>query len=115
MKTGIQPGKVLDLTAPGGGVVSDQGYIIGGLLVVATHDAAATETFAALTEEVVEMAVNAADTPAEGAEAWWDDSGKEWRTASASGRYPAGTFVAAKNASNLVKVKLKGFATVVVP
>ena len=44
MNNYIQPGNVVDLTAPAGGVVGGMGYIIGGIFGVAVRDAAEGET-----------------------------------------------------------------------
>lgn len=109
MKNGIQPGKVLDFVAAADRV-GGQGYIEGDLFHVATETVLSGETYAGLTEEVVNMDVNAADTPVVGERAWWDDSAKEWRTASAVGRFQAATFTSLKDSGNKVNVKLKGFA-----
>lgn len=50
-----QPGDVLTLTAPTGGVVSGEAYMIGSLCVVATHSAAQTLPFAGLVRGVVSV------------------------------------------------------------
>ena len=45
MKTYVSKGKVMEYTAPSGGVVSGTAYLIGSLVVVATHAAAQTLKF----------------------------------------------------------------------
>jgi predicted RecA/RadA family phage recombinase len=116
MKNYEQPGNILKLTAPVGGVVSGTGYIIGAMLVVALHDADAGESFSALAEGVVELAMEAtAATFAEGEMAFWDDTNKRFDN-TGSGFYPAATAVEDRVAtSTTVKVKLSGQAVVVVP
>jgi predicted RecA/RadA family phage recombinase len=53
VKNYVEPGEVLQLTAPGGGVVAGSFYTIGGLFVVATVTAAAGAKFSAYVGEGV--------------------------------------------------------------
>lgn len=71
MNNYIQPGHVLTLTAPGGGVVSGQGVQIGQLFVVAAADAAATEPFEG-------QAVGVFTLPKNGAQAWTEGQLLYW-------------------------------------
>jgi len=106
-----QPGRILEMTAPAGGVTSGTGYLIGGLYGVAVHDADATEKFSFAVEGVYTLpkeATTAAFT--EGERVFWDDTAKEMDE-SAAGRYHAGVAVEAAIATDAtVKVKLLGFA-----
>lgn len=112
MKNFKQDGKVLDLTAPSGGVVAGQAYKIGQLLVVATVSAAETEIFAALTEGVVELPKTSAQAWTEGALIYWDPSPGEATTATTAGNHLIGTAVAAAaNPSATGLVKLLGHAS----
>lgn len=109
MKNFVQEGKVLELTAPAGGVVSGTGYIIGGMLCVAMVDAAATEKASFLVEGVAELAKDTADF-AEGEIVYFDGATNLCKD-SASGFYKCGTCVeAAATGDGTVKVKLLGFA-----
>jgi predicted RecA/RadA family phage recombinase len=112
MRNFIQPGKVLDLTAPSGGVVSGNAYKIGQLLVVATVTAAEGETFAAQTEGVVELPKTSAQAWTPGALIYWDPSPGEATTAATAGNHLIGTAVAAAaNPSATGRVKLLGHAS----
>jgi len=115
MKNYVQKGDILPLTAPSGGVESGKAYLIGGLLVVALHDAAETKTFSAMSEGVAELPKeDSAAVFAEGAIAYWNDTAKELDTTSA-GYYPAATVVEAAGATDAtVKVKLFGYPTAAV-
>lgn len=116
MQNFLQPGKVAEFTAPVGGVVSGNAYLIGTTLVVAAHDADATEKFSGYTEGVFELPKEET-TPAfvEGELIFWDDTEKEFND-SASGFYGCATAVEAAGATDeTVKCKLHGFAVVVVP
>ena len=116
MKNSVQNGKVLNLTAPTGGVVSGNAYLIGGLLAVAQTTQAVGELFAGVTEGVIELPKeNTTAVFTEGEAVYWDDTAKELDE-SASGRYEVGTATEAAGATAAtVKVKLKGFAVAAVP
>jgi len=111
MKNFIQEGKCVQLTAPGGGVTSGTGYIVGGLFVVASHDADATEKFVGCTEGIYSLPKEATTvTFAEGEICYWDVADAEFND-SASGNYAVGTCVEAAGATDAtVKVKLVGTA-----
>lgn len=73
----IQPGNVLELTAPVGGVASGEGYLIGSLFVVATTTEAAAALFRGQVVGVVQLTKAAPQVWAEGDQIFWDDTGKE--------------------------------------
>jgi predicted RecA/RadA family phage recombinase len=85
MKNFIQPGDALDLTAPSGGVVSGSVYLINGMVVVASNDAAEATPF-------VGNRVGAYSLTKVGSQAWseadpvyWDNSAKNFtKTATAN-------------------------------
>lgn len=116
MKAQVQSGMILDLIAPTGGVVKDEGYIFGeGLFIIAVVTAAQTEVFAGVTEGVYEMAKEPTAAFDVGDVAYWDDTAKEFDE-SASGRYGCATVVeAAAASSTTVKVKLFGHSVAAVP
>lgn len=110
----VQPGDVLTLTAPSGGVESGKGYVIGGLFVVALNSAAATEKFEAARTGVWTMAKATHATTkafAEGEIVFWDNgSNKRWDKTGA-GFFPAGiAAAAAASTSNECKVLINGLA-----
>lgn len=91
MKNYKQPGDVLTLTAPSGGVVSGTPYLIGGQLVVATHSADEGEDFAGKRSGVF------SDLPKDTGAAWtqgellyWDPGNDELTTAADIGNIPVG-------------------------
>jgi len=70
----IQPGNVLTLTAPAGGVVSGAGYMIGDLFVVALHDAAEGAAFEGQCVGVWQLPKKSGEAWTEGAAIYWDGS-----------------------------------------
>jgi predicted RecA/RadA family phage recombinase len=110
MNNYTQPGNVLDLTAPAGGVVSGTAYQIGQLFVVAKVTAAATETFAAQVTGVAELPKNNAQAWTEGALLYWDDTGKELTT-TATGNMLVGAAAEDKLTTDTVgNIRLNGIA-----
>lgn len=97
MKNYVQPGEVLEFTAPTGGVVSGTGVKVGDILVIATITAAQTLPFTGLRNGVVEHAKLSAQAWTEGQQVNWDDTNKRFTTVT-TGNYRAG--VAAKAAAN---------------
>jgi predicted RecA/RadA family phage recombinase len=97
MENYVQPGEVLEFTAPAGGVVSGTGVKIGDLLVIATVDAAVGEKFNGLRLGVVLHAKLSAQAWTEGQQVNWDDTNKRFTTVT-TGNYKAG--VAARAAAN---------------
>lgn len=74
MRTFIQEGDCLTLTAPTGGVVSGQGYLIGAVFVVATVTAAAGAKFAGCVMGVFELPKTGSQAWAEGQKIYWDNA-----------------------------------------
>lgn len=70
----IAQGDRVELTAPSGGVVSGQGYIINEMFVVAVASALEGEKFAALVEGVVKLPLATATALAEGEKVGWDEA-----------------------------------------
>lgn len=106
----VQKGDALRFTAPAGGVVSGNGYLIGGIFVVATVTAAATEGFNGQVVGVFTLPKVDATAVTEGQNAYWDDTNKE-TTPTASGNTLIGVYTAAvANTAGLVtaNVRLNG-------
>lgn len=85
----IQPGKVITLTAPSGGVVGGNAYLIGTLLVVAMGTVAQGLPFEGATEGVFELPKTTGATWSEGDSLYWDNSGFKF-TKVATGKVLAG-------------------------
>ena len=108
MKTFIQPGEKIELTAPSPGVTAGTGVKVGELLVVAEHTAATGEKFTGLRVGVVEHAKLSAQAWTEGQQVNWDDTNKRFTTVT-TGNFKAGIAVAvAANPSATGKVLLTG-------
>lgn len=94
-----QPGDILTLTAPVGGVVSGGLYIIGDVAVVALTTVAAGLPFAAAKEGVFELpkATGANTDLTEGQTVFWDATNGVVKRVSATGLRVIGIATAAKS------------------
>ncbi|HXV60646.1 MAG TPA: DUF2190 family protein [Vicinamibacteria bacterium] len=110
MKTYAQDAEVVEFTAPTGGVVSGTAYLIGSLLVVATHSAAQTLPFRGRVTGIVEHAKVSAQAWTEGAKIYWDDTAKNFTTTSGGNTLVGVAAAAAANPSATGKVRLDGVA-----
>lgn len=98
MRNFVQPGEMLDLVAPSGGVTSGVGVKIGAIFAVAAVTAAAGETFAGAVRGVFDLAAEThASTQAmsAGDAAYWDNTEKRI-TKTATGNTIVGVVVADK-------------------
>src|SRR4030095_14042545 len=108
MKNFVEPGDVLEFTAPAPGVTSGVGVKIGDLLVIATVTAATGEKFNGLVDGGVEHAELAAHTCVEGQQVNWDTANSRFTTVT-TGNFRAGVAArAAANPSNTGFVLLSG-------
>jgi len=112
MNNFIQPGKVVTLTAPEGGVTKGLGYKIGSLFVVATATVAAGLPFEGQVEGVFDLVKNSGETWTEGELVYWDDSTKECTESDADeANMLIGAAVAAAGSSDVIgRVRLNGIA-----
>jgi predicted RecA/RadA family phage recombinase len=110
MKNYVEPGEVLELTAPSGGVVSGTAYKIGSLVVVATVTVAQTVKFSALVVGVVTHAKVSAQAWTEGVKLYWDDSAKLFTTSAGGNTLVGVAAAAAANPSATGSVRLDGVA-----
>ncbi len=94
MENFSQPGQVITLTAPGGGVVSGAPYKVGSLVVIATKDVAEALPFPALTEGVVDVPKVGDEVWTEGLKIYYDASPSGF-TSSAGGNTLVGVAVEA--------------------
>lgn len=98
MRNFVQPGEMLDLVAPSGGVTSGVGVKIGAIFAVAAVTAAEGETFAGAVKGVFDLAAEThASTQAmsAGDSAYWDNTNKRI-TKTATGNTIVGVVVADK-------------------
>jgi len=72
MNNFIKPGEIVTYTAPAGGVISGNGYVIGALLVVATNTVAAGQPFEGATLGIFTLPKAAATAWTEGQLLYWD-------------------------------------------
>lgn len=91
----LQPGSILTLTAPSGGVVAGTPILIGGLLVIPTVTAAATVSFAGGTVGVWTITKTANETWTEGQAIFWDAANSKASNDPAVGILPIGSAAAA--------------------
>lgn len=113
MKNFVQPGNVLTLTAPGGGVVAGTVYKIGSLIVAACISAAAGDPFTAQVTGVISYTKPGSQAWAEGAKIYWDNSAHNFTTTSSGGNTLAGVAAEAVGSSSgetTGKVRLDGVA-----
>ena len=110
MKTFAEPGEIIPLTAPSGGVVTGTAYKIGSLVVVATMTVAQTLMFSALVRGTVSHAKVSAQAWTEGVKIYWDDSAKNFTTTSTSNTLVGVAAAAAANPSATGYVRLDGVA-----
>lgn len=96
-KNWIQPGDVLEYTAPSGGVTSGTCVKIGDILVLALTTAAVGAKFQGRRTGVIDHAKLSAQAWTEGQQVNWDDTNKRFTTVT-TGNFKAG--VAGAAASN---------------
>ena len=112
MKTFIQPGNVISVTAPAGGVTANQGLLIGSLFDIATCDALEGECTEIATTGVFDLNKDAATVIEQGDSVAWDDAAKEI-TLPGGGPYLVGiATLAAGDGATTVTVRLDEIATV---
>ncbi len=113
MRNYVQPGEVLTLTAPSGGVVSGTAYKIGDIVVIATVTAGVGVPFAAFVGRgVISYTKPGSQAWAEGVKVYWDDSAKKFTT-TAGGNTLAGIAAEAVGAGageTTGKIRLDGVA-----
>ncbi len=111
MNSFIQPGNVLTLTAPAGGVESGKGYKIGQLFVVAAEDAAAGAAFEGMVAGVYELPKLSAQAWTEGALVYWDAANSRCTTVTTGNLLIGCATAAAANPSPSGVVRLNGVAS----
>jgi predicted RecA/RadA family phage recombinase len=112
----IQPGEVLQFTAPTGGVTKGVGVLIGNLIVIALDTVAQTLPFRGMVTGVHSVAKAASQAWAEGAIVYWDNTAKNFTTTSTA-NYRAGVAVEAVGGGagdTIGKVRLNGIGVTAV-
>lgn len=110
-KNGIQPGDMIAMTAPTGGIASGQGFVVGSLFGVAAKAAAEGEGVEVATRGVYVLPKEPTAVIALGDRVSWDDAAKQIKLP-AVGLYPVGIATeAAVNGAAVVRVRLDGVAT----
>lgn len=111
MKNSLSDGEVLTLTAPTGGVISGTFYKIGQLIVCAQVTAAQTEQFSAARIGAFSSVPKATGTAwVEGGLLYWNDTNKNFQTASASGTLAAVALDVAASGDTVGNIALLGMA-----
>jgi predicted RecA/RadA family phage recombinase len=106
MKSYVQPGKSLTVTAPAGGMLSGQGVLIGTLFGIAQYDAVEGAEVEILTEGVVEIPKTSALQIDVGDRLFWDSTNQVVNK-TATAQVCVGIAVsAATNPSGTVRIKL---------
>ncbi len=104
----VQPGDVLEFTAPSGGVVSGTPKQIGQILVIPAVTAAQTVRFNGCVTGVFQVTKKSGETWTEGAVVFWD-AGNSRFTTSGAGNLQAGISVEdVASTVTTAKVRLDG-------
>ena len=106
MKTYIQPGHTLTVTAPAGGVLSGQGVLIGTLFGISQYDAVEGAEAEILTEGVIEIDKTSALAISVGDRLFWDGTNKVVNKTAAAQVCVGVAVSAAANPSDTVRIKL---------
>jgi predicted RecA/RadA family phage recombinase len=107
MKTYVQNGEVLTLTAPYD-VAAGAALKVGAIVGIATSAALSGATVEAITTGVVDVAKVSAQAWTQGQAIFWDDSAKLATTTSTSNTLMGVATVAAANPSSVGRVRLNG-------
>jgi len=110
MKTFIQPGNIITVVAPVGGIAASQGLLIGGLFGIVTSSAQQGDDVEIAVTGVYDMPKASATVIAQGDQVAWDATAKEI-VLPGVGFYPIGVATkAAGNGMTTVSVRLDGVA-----
>jgi predicted RecA/RadA family phage recombinase len=110
MKNYIQPGHMMTVPAPTGGVSSGDGVLTGALFGVAATDAAETVSVEIAMTGVFTLPKKAADVAALGAKLYWDNTNKHVTVTAAGNTLIGAAFKAAAGPDATVAVRLNGTA-----
>lgn len=110
MNNYIQPGDVLECTAPVGGVTTGVPVLIGSLLVIPATTVAATYKFSGQIVGVFTLAKTSAQAWTEGQKIYWDDGNSRCDSTPTVGMLIGVAAAAAANPSSTGQVRLNGVA-----
>ena len=103
------PAKIVDLTAPTGGVTAGLFYLIGAILVMANVTAAEGDLFAAVPEGLFDECAKATGSAwTEGQKIYWDDSNSRFTTAATDNVLVGYAAAAATSGATIGSVILTG-------
>jgi predicted RecA/RadA family phage recombinase len=102
MNNFIKPGEIVTYTAPAGGVISGNAYMIGALLVVATNTIAAGLPFEGATEGIFLLPKAAGAAWSEGQLLYWDTANANLVTAPSATARRVGCAAVVAAAADLV-------------
>lgn len=112
MKTCLQNGHFVRVTAPAGGIASGDALIVCSIFGVAAYSSAENDPVELSTTGVFQLPKASAAVLTVGSRVAWDNTAKEVTTP-AAGRFPIGVAVEAPgNGVTSVAVRLDGIATV---
>jgi len=100
MKNFQHQADTVEFTAPVGGTVSGQVYIIGAMVVVAVNTVAAGVRTVGARGGCYRLAEHAGEAVTGGEKAFWGDATKTVRNATAAGRFMIGTIETARLAAD---------------
>lgn len=104
----VQPGGIVTLTIPAGGLGSGDAYLAGALFGVAmTGGTEGNEDEFAMTG-VFDLPKKGGDTPSIGAKLYWDSTNKHLTTTASGNTYVGVTLAAAGGADTIVRIRLNG-------
>ena len=106
----LQPGDVIELAAPGGGVTKGTPVLIGGVLVLPLVTAAATIRFSAQVTGVWTLAKTSAQAWTEGQKIYWDDGNDRCDSDGTVGQLVGVAVAVAANPTATGVVRLNGVA-----
>lgn len=105
----VQPGNVLEFTAPSGGVTAGVPVLINGLVVIPTASADAGDTFRGATQGVFTLSKTSLETWTVGQAAFWDAANAAVSNDPAVGHLPIGAITeAAGSSATTGSIRLNG-------
>ena len=107
MKNFVQPGEVLTLTAPYA-LTSGDGFKVGGIIALATADAANGAPVEGVVAGVYDVKKTSAQAWTVGLKLYWDDTAKEFTSTSTSNTLAGVAGAVAANPSAIGRVRLNG-------
>lgn len=107
MRNFVQPGDVVTLTAPAGGIATGEGLLVGALFGVAAYTAAEGEEVEASLVGVFELP-KGSGAIGEGAKAYWDSAARAVTVTATGNKLIGAAIRAAASGDAAVRVRLNG-------